>query len=261
MGTEEAIKKDFPGVEVIRGNGHLWWTGAVNLGVQYCLDHGYDFIHIMNDDIEFEDDFLQKLIISREQNSLIGSVTLLSESRDLIFKAGMIETGKHYPRFRDLYYREKYSDYEKSGLRSVDAASGRSLLIPATAFHVLGLLDDKRLPHNYSDIEYCLRAKKDGYNVFINFESKIYSSSSPEKSLNARLAEQSRATFAQSLLNLKYSWHIPSIYYSNILHRNRFTGLVGFLHHFAIIMKWVFIKTTLPNDLFLRILKKHTWKT
>ena len=260
-GTEEAIRKDFPSVEVIRGNGHLWWTGAVNVGIQYCIDHGYDFIHIMNDDIDIEDDFLLKLIISRDQTSLIGSVTLLSESKDLIFKAGMIETGKHYPRFRDLHYREKYSDYEKNGLQTVDAASGRSLLIPAAAFRKLGLLDEKRLPHSYSDMEFCLRAKNNGYNVLINFESRIYSGSSPDKSLMVQLMKQSRANFARSLLNPKYSWHIPSIYHSNILHRNTFTGLLGFLHHFAIIMKWVFIKSTLANDLFLRILEKHTWKT
>lgn len=260
-GTEEAIHRYFPGVEVLKGNGHLWWAGAVNRGIQYCLDHGYDFIHIMNDDIEFEDDFLHKLILSSDQNSLIGSVTLLSERRDLIFKAGMIETGKPHPRFRDLYHREKYSDHEKSKLLTVDAASGRSLLVPGAVFQKLGLFDEKRLPHSYSDIEFCLRAKKKGYNILINFESKIYSDSSPDKNLMVQLAEQSRAEFVRSLLNLKFSWHFPSIFFSNILHRNRIVGLIGFLHHSAIIIKWVFIKTALPKDLFLRILGKHTWKT
>lgn len=259
-GTAEAIRDNFPDVVLLKGDGNLWWTGAINKGVQYCLDNGFDLIHIMNDDIEFEQDFLMHLMEASRPDRLVGSVTLLSDQKNVVFKAGMQETGKPHPRLADLYKRTQYSEICNQEIMEVAAISGRSLLIPKEVFAKIGLFDEKRLPHGYADMEFCLRAKENGIKVCINFRSKIYSSASEDKDLIAILKKSSRTQFAKSLFNLKYSWHIPSLFFFNILERNLLVGLTGFCHHALIILKWMCIKFLLPRNKFLQIVDGHNWQ-
>jgi GT2 family glycosyltransferase len=48
--TEEIIKREFPEVKVLKGDGNLWWTGATNMGIEYALKIGHenDFILTLN---------------------------------------------------------------------------------------------------------------------------------------------------------------------------------------------------------------------
>jgi len=49
-GTGDAIRKEFPGVEVVNANGDLWYTEGTNVGVRAALEHDPDFILAINDD-------------------------------------------------------------------------------------------------------------------------------------------------------------------------------------------------------------------
>src|SRR5262245_11719890 len=53
-GTAEHCKKEFPDVHILHGDGNLWWSGAINLGVEYALEHGADAIVWLNDDNRVE---------------------------------------------------------------------------------------------------------------------------------------------------------------------------------------------------------------
>ena len=39
-GTREMINSEFPEIILLKGDGNLWWTRAINLGVKYALKHG-----------------------------------------------------------------------------------------------------------------------------------------------------------------------------------------------------------------------------
>lgn len=49
-GTAEAIQARFPQVTILKGDGNLWWTGAITMGMQYAYDQGADFFVWLNDD-------------------------------------------------------------------------------------------------------------------------------------------------------------------------------------------------------------------
>ncbi len=57
-GTGEAITEKYNDVILLHGDGNLWWSGAVNIGSVYAVEKGYDYVLTMNDDIEFEKNFL-----------------------------------------------------------------------------------------------------------------------------------------------------------------------------------------------------------
>src|SRR5438270_60666 len=53
--TSEYLKKKWPSVTVLKGDGNLWWTGSMYLGVEYILKiaRQNDFIVTLNNDCEF----------------------------------------------------------------------------------------------------------------------------------------------------------------------------------------------------------------
>ena len=259
-GTAEAVCRLFPEVVLIKGDGNLWWTGAVNRGVRYCLENGFDYIHIMNDDIDFEPDFLARILACARNDAIIGSVTLYADRKAVIFKAGMNATGKPHPRVVDWHKNAVLADIRMAGMDAVDGISGRSMLVPYDVFQRIGLFNEKRLPHGYADMMFCLRAKKRGIRTYVNFDSRIYTAPSPGKSLTAVLKSSRKAEFARSLFNIKYGWHIPSLFFFNVLERNLLQGVLGFFHHGLIILKWAFIKMMLPKKRLVQYVDNHLWK-
>src|SRR5689334_5770753 len=61
-GTAEAVRENFPGVEIIPGDGNLWYTAGMNAGITAALKHEPDYILAINNDCEFDPQFLQRLV-------------------------------------------------------------------------------------------------------------------------------------------------------------------------------------------------------
>ncbi len=49
-GTAEAVKNKFPEVNVIQGNGNLFWAGGMRLAWSEALKQHFDFYFLLNDD-------------------------------------------------------------------------------------------------------------------------------------------------------------------------------------------------------------------
>ena|SRR5438105_5524438 len=48
--TTHYLQENFPEVILLKGDGNLWWTGAINLGVEVALSEGADYILTLNND-------------------------------------------------------------------------------------------------------------------------------------------------------------------------------------------------------------------
>jgi len=89
-GTEEAIRKQFPEVEVLKGDGTLHYTAGTNLGIQAALKKQPDYILAINNDSIFERDFLQRLVACAEENrrTVVGPLLLLWDTPHKVFQIG-----------------------------------------------------------------------------------------------------------------------------------------------------------------------------
>src|SRR5690242_106951 len=76
-GTSDMIRREFPEVTLLLGDGNLWWTGATNLGVKLALEHGANYVMTLNDDTLPTDAFLENMLTVAEQNprALIGAAS------------------------------------------------------------------------------------------------------------------------------------------------------------------------------------------
>ena len=92
--TAEVIAERFPEVQLIRGDGTLWWTGAVNVGIEYAMGRAGadDAILVINNDLEVGPDYLENLHRQwrSKPNTLIGSVAVDIDNPDIIVDGGTI---------------------------------------------------------------------------------------------------------------------------------------------------------------------------
>lgn len=177
-GTIEMIQKKFPEIVLLHGDGNLWWTRATNLGVKYAFEIATrdDYILTMNNDTVVNPAYLETLIecATKHPNSLIGSIALNDQEKKIVIDAGVKinwPTAKFNFLSRGLEYKVVIK--KEPFIIPVDVLSGRGTLIPVKVFQNIGLYDSINLPHYGADYEFSYRAKKNGYNLFVNYKSIV----------------------------------------------------------------------------------------
>lgn len=83
-GTREAVNAQFPQVIVLEGDGNLWWTGAVKMGMKYAYEQGGELFILLNDDCYPQMGTISKLLkkIDENPNSVIGVQCLDPKSKE-----------------------------------------------------------------------------------------------------------------------------------------------------------------------------------
>ena len=74
-GTKEMLQTEFPEIIVLDGDGNLFWTAAINLGIRYALELGADYIFTLNNDTIASVDLLEKMMwwAERTPDALLGA--------------------------------------------------------------------------------------------------------------------------------------------------------------------------------------------
>lgn len=140
-------------LQVLRGDGDLWWAGALQLGYEYLLTSAMsdeDAVLIVNDDVGLAPDFLRQ------------GLQVLSEHPDAAIQAvghdrltGTIDRGARV----DLVAL-RFS--AATPAEPANCLSTRGLLMRAAAFKASGGFRPQRLPHYLSDYEFTLRLRRQG---------------------------------------------------------------------------------------------------
>ena len=166
------IRAEFQEVTILQGDGNLWWTGAINLGVQYALDHGAEYVMTLNNDTVVSENFVEKMLVwaKLEPRALLGALAIDARSQMLIYGGEIID-------WRLASYKavlDTLRENDQIGLHEVTHFPGRGLLIPSGVFRRIGLFDGKLFPHYAADYDFTHRAIRAGYRVFCNYDAKLY---------------------------------------------------------------------------------------
>lgn len=166
-GSCEMVKQGFPKIALIKNTENIGFAAGNNLGIKYSLERGAKYILLLNNDTLAEKDFLSPLITLMEENEKVGLASPLileKDSSDLWFSGGKID----WLRMKTLHEKNnKQENYLGS-----DFISGCSMLIRATVFKKIGLLDENFFLY-WEDADFSVRAKKAGYQLAICPESHI----------------------------------------------------------------------------------------
>src|SRR5437773_318747 len=171
-GTGEAIRREFPEVELITGSGDLWFTEGTNVGVRAALRRGPKYILMMNDDQVFDARFLRSMIDTAEKypHSVVGPILLLWDQPHKIFQTSPV-WDTFGGGWRHWSHQTVWTVPERPW--KVDLIVGNCVLVPAEAIRECGLMDSKHFP-NFGDAEYTPRLKRASWQLLIDPRARVF---------------------------------------------------------------------------------------
>jgi len=179
-------------VKILKGNGNLWWTGGMNLGLKYILkrcDIKNDFVLLLNNDIYFESDFVEEMLKTacNNEKTIIGSLDTNGESGKIIAVRHLQKNGITVPDIR--------LSKEDRIISDTDTLNARGTIVPMEVFFKIGCFS-KKFPHYHSDYDFFYRTKKAGYKLMIDSKVTIYSQDD-DKGLSGKVRGRKKISFKE----------------------------------------------------------------
>nr|WP_290226445.1 glycosyltransferase family 2 protein [Trichocoleus desertorum] len=233
-GTEAALRNEFPAVTILRGNGHLWWTGAIRKGMEYAYNKGCEAVFWLNDDCPPSAGSLAKMHEASvyQGNALIGAACYIAET-DVLKPTGA---------------QGRTPVAAKPGeMMPVDEMSGHCVYIPRVVMDAIGCPDIQRFPHYHGDSSYTLQATRAGFRAYILGDAKVSHpgiiKAKPEDFADFQKATPIQ-TFKQIFLSQKSLYYWPTQFFYNTEKYGFWQGIGLFsLKSIRWLIKWVWLNT------------------
>jgi hypothetical protein len=149
-------------VTILKATENLGWSKGNNLGIEWALKEGADYILLLNNDTRTENDALTKLIAMAEENPSIGALSpklLMYDSPNILNSIGIEASviGSSW----DLGIGRLDTE-EWNAPREILGACGAALFIRASVLEKTGLLPDDYEIY-LDDLDLCLRIWNAGF--------------------------------------------------------------------------------------------------
>jgi len=168
-GTTEAIKDNYPDVEILKSNGDLYWAGGMRYGWEASVRHmKFDFLLVYNDDVVFKEDAILSMINTafrccKSNNQIRNSVIVgafLSKKTNKSSYSGLVRCSTINP----LKFCRVEPDAKLCKL--VDTMNMNGCLIGYDLLKRIGFLEDYFI-HGGADFEFGLRVNNNGGKCFL----------------------------------------------------------------------------------------------
>lgn len=208
------LEENFKNLKIFKNISNQGYAAANNIGINYAKQNRYDFILLLNNDVEVEKGFLRPLINCLKRNNRLGAVqpVIMEYNR----RKKVWNAGGYLNDFYGLPYTNK-----KLNLKSheVDWITGCCILIKTSLVDKVGLLDENFFAY-FEDVDWSIRMQELGYRLGIVENSIIYHHGS--KSL-------SNSVFEGVLSPLIHYLNIRNHIYLIKKHKNKFNLLGAFV--------------------------------
>ncbi|MDJ0703950.1 MAG: glycosyltransferase family 2 protein [Leptolyngbyaceae cyanobacterium MO_188.B28] len=157
-GTSDVVRERYPEVEILVGDGNLWWTGAIVKGMEYAVSKDADYLIWLNDDCLPQKGSIQTLLNACQNNpsAIVGGQSLDPDTLEPSY-GGLIRTKSQVLPVHA----------SKGECISCDALSGNFVCIPSRTVKLIDYPDNQRFPHYYSDAVYTYGAKLKGCQIIV----------------------------------------------------------------------------------------------
>jgi len=207
-GTEDMIKREFPGVIMLKGDGNLWWSGAINKGIKKAIEMDFKYVLIIDNDTVVDPEFISTLVDTAEKNSnsIITGKTYQYHDPERLEQAGY---KKHWLQL--LTYPAGYGEIDRGQYdRQQDLpCANMNVLINTDIFKDIGMMDAENLPLYGADQDFSLRARKKGYRIIYEPGSKIWHKrrATAGKAMPEKTSLWSRLVYLTTNIKSPVCWH------------------------------------------------------
>lgn len=174
--SADYLAKHYPQIKIIRNSENTGYVGANNIGYQYALKQGADFIYLLNQDTEITPGFLGPLYnfaVSSSARNKFGSL----QSKILLYpETDKINTIGNRIHFLGFGYGIKsgLKDTHDQKITKINYASGAGVFISMKALARQGYLFDETLFAYLEDLDLGWSLVMLGYDNYFIPESVIY---------------------------------------------------------------------------------------
>lgn len=165
-GSPEAVRAQFPYVELVGLTDNQGYAGNNNVGIKLALERGADWVFVLNEDTVLDPGCLAGLIAQGEADSKVGIVGPLvyhHDDKDVIQSAGG-EMNKHLESWHRGQNQKDAGQFAQP--MQSDWISGCAILVRRTVIEQIGMLD-ARFFYYWEEVEWCLRARKAGWRIVL----------------------------------------------------------------------------------------------
>lgn len=172
--SHKILKSAFPEITVIETGRNLGFAGGSNAGIRRALTEGAECIILLNNDTVVDREFAGKLVEASKRDEKAGiccSKVYFFDKPDVIWYAGgtfhpWLGWGRH--RGCGLVDDGQFDRVEETG-----RACGCSMMVTKEFCERVGLLDEDFFCY-CEDIDWGMRAKREGFKVFYVPGSKVW---------------------------------------------------------------------------------------
>lgn len=163
-GTDQAVRERYPQVNIIKGDGNLYWNGGMRVAFAAAMEKSFDYYLWLNDDTLLYPVTIETLInTAQDLQAMQGkSVIVVGSAQDAndgrLTYGGVIRPHKW-----------KATTFTLVAPRDVsvecESMNGNCVLIPREVAQAVGNLEPK-FAHAMGDLDYGLRARYAGFSVW-----------------------------------------------------------------------------------------------
>lgn len=173
--SEEELSSNFPKIKVIQTGNNFGYAKGNNIGISYALEHGAEYLWLLNNDVIVDKDSLGSLIDRYAQSdnaAIVGSKILNYYNHEMIDYAGGIFNMKN-----GMTYHINRNEIDKKiceeKLINTEFITGCSMFLSKEIFNIIGFMDENYFLY-CEDVDWSIRARLKGYDLFVVPTSKIY---------------------------------------------------------------------------------------
>ena len=174
-GSERQIRAAYPEVPFLQTGENLGYAGGNNVGIRYALEHGAEFVWLLNNDTVVAPDSLDRLVASLRDEAvgIVGSVLLYYHDRDT-GKRVDLSNNVQFNGGRIFWRSGETHSYCVLGQRvdtsrdiPTEYVHGASMLVRRAVFDQIGLIPEFYFL-NYEESDFCVQAGRKGWKMVVN---------------------------------------------------------------------------------------------
>jgi len=169
--AEKILSIEFPSLKKIVLEKNSGFAKGMNEGIKKAIEERFDWIMILNNDVECYDSFYKttkEIAESCGERKIVFSPVIYDKDGEKIwFSEGKFS--KITGRAKHLGFGKKEIPQEK---RESDYLTGCAMCFPSKAVKEAGMMDEEYFLY-WEDVDWSLRLKKAGYGLFVYPELKI----------------------------------------------------------------------------------------
>ena len=176
-GSPAVIREAFPAITLIENSRNLGFAAGNNVGIRYALDHGADYVLLLNNDTEVSPDLLRRLVAVGEADPQIGALgpkIYYYDHAKVIWSAGgaVDRLGRAHHLGENQVDGWESGDGE-GGVQDVAYVTGCAILVKRHVVERLGPLDERFFIY-FEETEWCSRIHRAGFRVVYVPQARLW---------------------------------------------------------------------------------------